>query len=158
MTAVVGTILGAGAITSTLKGTHFTGVIAQNASEEEDVGFPSDWATVGVQTVEVRNITIQSDQQLEWDIQFYASDSHSSTDHDLDTFVTNLNFATTDGIQNAGTAQYRYDKNPTFTPFMYTDEDNSSEYHITLVNRNAAEKNAGATGEVVIKIYAVPII
>ncbi len=158
MTAVIGTIPGAGAIISTDKDTHFTDSLAQNVVEEEDIGFPADWATAGMQTVEIRNITVQSDQQLEWDIQFYATDGHSNTDLDLDKFVTNVNFATADGVQNAATAQFRYDKNPTFTPFFYTDEDNSSEFHITLVNRNGTAKNAGATGEIVIKIYAVPIV
>ena len=158
MTAVVGTIPGAGAIISTDKDTHFTDELLTNAVEEEDIGFLSDWATAGIQTLEIRNITVQSDQQLQWDIQFYATDAHSNTDLDLDKFVTTLNFATSDGIQNAGTAQFRYDKNPTFTPFLYTDEDNSSKFHITLVNRDGTKKNAGGTGEIVIKIYAVPVI
>ncbi len=158
MTAVVGTILGASEIISSDKDTHFTTQLVTNAVEEENISFPSAWVTAGIQTVEIRNITAQSDQNLQWDIQFYATDAHSSTDLDLDKFVTTLNFATSDGIQNAGTAQFRYDKNPTFIPFMYTDEDNSSEFHITLVNRDGTTKNADATGEIVIKIHAVPVI
>ncbi len=158
MTAVVGVILGAGAIISSDKDTHFTTQLVTNAIEEEDISFPSDWATAGIQTVEIRNITAQSDQNLQWDIQFYATDAHSNIDLDLDKFITTLNFATSDGIQNAGTAQFRYDKNPTFTPFFYTDEDNSSEFHITLVNRDGTTKNADGTGEIVIKVYAVPVI
>ncbi len=158
MTAVVGAIPGAGEIISTDKGVEFTTQINQNAVDEENISFPSAWGTVGIQTVQIRNITVQSDQNLQWDVQFYATDAHSNTDHDLDKFVTNLNFATTDGIQNAGAAQFRYDKNPTFTPFIYTDEDNTSEFHVTLVNRSATAKNAGGTGEFVLKIYAVPLI
>jgi hypothetical protein len=59
-------------------------------------------------------------------------------------------------VQNAGADQYRYDKNPTFTPFLYTDEDNSSKFHITLVNRDVTTKET--TDDIVIKIYAVPVI
>ncbi|HDY67399.1 MAG TPA: hypothetical protein ENH85_06395 [Candidatus Scalindua sp.] len=158
MTAVIGTIPGASEIISTDKDTHFTTELLTNAIEEEDISFPSTWVTTGTQTVEIRNITVQSDQQLQWDIQFYATDAHSNTDLDLDKFVTNVNFATSDGVQNAGTAQFRYDKNPTFIPFMYTDEDNTSEFHITLVNRDGTKKNAGASGEIVIKVHAVPVI
>ncbi len=156
MTAVIGTIPGAGAIISTVKGDHFTGQLATNAVEEEDIDFPSDWGTAGIQTVEVRNLTVQSDINIQWDVQFYATDAHSNTDLDLDKFVTNINFGELDGVQNAGTAQFRYDKNPTFTPFMYTDEDNSSEFHITLVNRDGTTKET--TDDIVIKIYAVPVI
>ncbi len=158
MTAVVGTIPGAGEIISSDKDIHFTTELATNAIEEEDISFPSDWVTAGIQTVEIRNITAQSDQNLQWDIQFYATDAHSNTDLDLDKFVTNLNFVTGDGIQNAGAAQFRYDKNPAPEPFLYTDEDNSGEFHITLANRDGTTKNSGATGEFVLKIYAVPVV
>lgn len=157
MTAVVGTAQGASEIISTDKDVHFTTELIADAVEEENISFPSAWVTTGIQTVEIRNLTVQSDQNIQWDIQFYATDAHSNTDLDLDKFVTNVNFGTGDGVTNAGTGQYRYDKNPTFIPFMYTDEDNSSEFHITLVSRGAT-KNAGATGEIVIKIHAVPIV
>ncbi len=156
MTAVIGTIPGAGAIISTDKDTHFTTQLATNAVEEEDIGFPSDWATAGIQIVEIRNLTVESDINNQWDIQFYATDAHSNTDLDLDKFITNINFATGDGVRNAGAGQWRYDKNPTFTPFFYTDEDNTSEFHITLVNRDGTTKET--TDDIVIKIYAVPVI
>ncbi|KKN36596.1 hypothetical protein LCGC14_0771830, partial [marine sediment metagenome] len=36
--------------------------------------------------------------------------------------------------------------------------DNSSQFHVTLINRDAATKLAGATGEIVLTIHAVPIM
>ncbi len=157
MTAVIGTVPGAFKITSTDKDTDFEASANDGVALEEDISFPSDWSTAGIQTVEIINITIQADQNIQWDISLYATDAHSNTDLDLDKFVTNVNYAIGDGAQNGGTGQYRYDKNPTFIPFIYTDEDNTSEYHVTLVPRGA-NKNAGASGEVVIKIHAVPVI
>ncbi len=157
MTAVIGTIPGAFEITSTDKDTDFEGAANDGVALEEDISFPSDWVTTGMQTVEIINITIQSDQNLQWDISLYATDAHGNTDLDLDKIVTTVNYATTDAIQTAGAAQWRYDKNPTFRPFIYIDEDNTSEFHITLIPRGG-NKNAGGTGEVVIKIHAVPIV
>ncbi len=157
MTAVVGTILGAFEITSTDKDTDFEGSATDGVALEEDISFLADWVTTGIQTVEIINLTIQSDQNLQWDISLYATDAHGNSDQDLDKIITTVNYATTDAIQTAAANQWRYDKNPTFIPFMYTDEDNSSKYHITLIPRGAT-KNAGATGKVVIKIHAVPVI
>jgi len=144
--------------TDTDKDTHFTGAIAQDAVEEENVGFPADWATCKIQKCSVTNVSILSDQQLDWELQFYSTDAHSNTDADVDTFITALDFIGTDAKQNAGAGLWRYDLDPATFPFEYVDADNTSEFHITLINRSAVAKNAGATGEVKVRITAEPIM
>lgn len=159
MTTTIGTIPGAFKITASDKDSHFTGALATNAAEEENISFHTDWATAGIQVAEVTNISLESDQQLDWELQFYATDGQADTsDMDNDTFITSVLFSSSDAKQNAATGQWKYDANPTFLPFNYIDQDNSSEWHVTLVNRDGVSKNSGNTGEVVIKIHAVPVI
>ncbi len=140
------------------KDTHFTGALAQNASEEENIAFPSDWGTLGVQKLNIRNISVLSDQPLSWELQFYATDGQGNADADTNSFITSLIFDASDAKQNDGTGLYSYDANPAHLPFVYHDEDNTSEFHLTLVNRSAAAKTAGAAGEVKVRIHAEPIV
>lgn len=145
-------------ITSSDKDTHFTGAIAQNAFEEENIAFPTDWGLLQYNRAEILNISLESKENLDWEVQFYATDGHADTsDLDVDSYITSILFPATDGKRNAGTGQWKYDANPAHVPFIYHDEDNSSEYHITLVNRSAAAKTAGAAGQAVVKIHANPI-
>ena len=140
------------------KDSHFTGALAQNAVETEDIGFPADWATMVLSKAKILGVTIISDQQLAWDVKFYAKDTHAVTsDLDLDSAIRTLKFDASAGVQEAGANQYYYDIDPTEFPFIYHDEDNTSEFHVTLINRSATAKNAGATGEVVVIIHAIPI-
>lgn len=140
------------------KDTHFSGALAQNAIEAEDIAFPSDWGVMGIEKVQILGISVISDQQLAWDIKFYGKDTHAvTTDLDLDFFERTFKLNESDGIQEAGANQYYYDLDPTQFPFVYHDQDNTSEFHITLANRSATAKIAGATGEVVVIIHAVPI-
>lgn len=151
-------LLDSAAIIRTDKDSHFTGAIAQFAAEEENIGFPTDWATVGIQKVQIESLTLISDQALSYDIQFYSKDTFANTDIDSDKFVKTFKFVQGDGIQRAGANQYYYDISPDSLPYTYIDEDNSSEFHIALINRSATAKNAGATGEVTLIINAVPIL
>ena len=140
------------------KDTHFTGALVQHAVEAENIGFPGDWDTIGIQKVEILGVSVISDQQLAWDIKFYGKDTHAvTTDLDSDFFEKTLKLDASDGIQEAGANQYYYDLDPSFFPFIYHDEDVTSELHVTLVNRSATAKTAGAAGEVVIIIHAIPI-
>lgn len=138
------------------KDTHFTSALALDAVEEEDISFPADWATAGIQKCVVKNVSILSDQALDWELQFYSTDAKSSTDADLDSIITTLEFAAADAKQNAGTGLYRYDLDPSTFPFNYIDNDSTSEFHLILANRDAVSKNAGGTGEIKIRITAEP--
>jgi hypothetical protein len=140
------------------KDTHFTDALTQHAVEEENIDFPSDWGTLQVQKCEISSISVLSDQLLDWEVQFYATDGHSNTDADTDSYITSITFNSSDGRQNASTGLYRYDANPAFLPFIYHDEDRTSEFHISLVNRSATAKASGGTGEVKLRIQATPIL
>ncbi len=142
------------------KDTHFTGSIAQNAVEEENIAFPTDWGLIQCNKCQILNVSIEADQPLDLEVLFFANDVHSDTDLDLDRAITSLFFSAADAKRtgNPLAGQYRYNLDPATFPFIYHDEDNSSEFHITLINRDATTKNAGGTGEIVLTIHAVPIM
>ena len=140
------------------KDTHFTGALAQNAVKTENISFPADWVTMGLRKAKIVDIKIISDQQLAWDVKFYSKDTHAvTTDLDADSFIRTFKFDASAGVQEAGADQYYYDIDPSEFPFVYIDEDGTSEFHVTLVNRSATPKTAGAAGEVVVIIQAIPI-
>jgi hypothetical protein len=138
------------------KDTHFTGAIAQNASEEENVALPAALAGVnGDARGIIRAFTVLSDQNLDWQLIFCSKDIFTDTDLDIDSTMLTYRFtASTDALQIGGTGPYYYFKDGLELP--YVDEDKTGELHISLVNRSATGKNAGATGEVVVKIYIEP--
>ncbi|KKM92866.1 hypothetical protein LCGC14_1214130 [marine sediment metagenome] len=143
------------------KDTHFTDAITKlGGFEEEDIAFPAEWGLIQSNKCEVLNVSIQSDQPLDLEVLFFATDAHADTDLDKDRAITSLFFAGTDAKRtgNPLTGQYRYNLDPATFPFTYHDEDNSSQFHITLINRDATDKIAGATGEIVLTIHAVPIM
>lgn len=134
------------------KDSHFTGALATNAIELENVtGLKSP-------AFNIESVTLQSDQNLDWDIYVWATDGHSDTDVDLDYFLGKITFVAADGKQIAGAGQYYYDTSSCsqpFRPFPAYDRDavapgagGKYELHTGLVNRSATSKNAGATGEV----------
>ena len=90
------------------KDVHFTGALIQNAIEVESIDFPSNWGTVGINECTIEGISIQSDQNLEWDVYIFSTSGHSDTDLDLDTFVDKFNWATTTADRIAGAGQYYY--------------------------------------------------
>ncbi len=140
------------------KDSHFIGSIVQHEVETADISFPSDWATMGISKVKVLGVSIISDQSLAWDVKFYAKDTHAvTTDLDSDSFIKTLKFDVSAGVREVASDQYYYDIDPTQFPFIYHDEDNTSEFHITLVNRSSTDKTAGAGGEIVLIIHAIPI-
>ena len=139
------------------KETHFSGALAQNVVEIESIDFPTDWGIVGINETIIEGVSIQSDQNLEWDVFIFATSDTTDTDLDLDTFTDFFNFATTSGKQIAGTNQFYYSSPANFMAIPYRDSDNSSKLHVALVNRSATSKNAGATGEITIKFAVRPV-
>jgi len=130
------------------KDTHFTGSIAQNAHETESLTLPDDYYELSIE-----NISIQSDQKLEWDVILWSSDKFNNPDLDQDAFVALINFPITAQKQIAETNQYYVDDNQ---HICYPISDDH-KLHISLCNRSAEAKNAGATGEVVIKLFVRPV-
>ena len=139
------------------KDTHFTGALATNVVEHEDIDYPSDWGVLGLNEMIIESVSIQSDQNLEWDVFIWSGAENLNADLDLDTFLDYFNFPTTSGKQLGGTAQFYYASVSNNVAIPYRDNDKTSKLHISLVNRSATAKNAGATGEIVVKIAVRPI-
>tara|TARA_Y100000034_G_scaffold9879_1_gene10465 strand:+ start:1472 stop:1903 length:432 start_codon:yes stop_codon:yes gene_type:complete len=127
------------------KGSHFTGAIAQNAQEAEDL------TGLAWNKIVIRGVMIQADQQLRFRVIFWAKDSLDDTDLDADAYIGEVEVdLVAYGYQIAGANQYYLDIRG--LALDYQDEDSTNELHISLQNLSAAAKNAGATGEVVVEI------
>lgn len=125
------------------KDTDFVLAQAQNVSDNANL--------TGLDTNEVtiRDVIILSDQPLAWEVQLYTTDGFENADADLDTYLASIRFSEGDGKQIDGAGLYRYDVHG--LSLFYEDLDATNELHVKLVNRSATAKNAGATGEIVVK-------
>ena len=142
------------------KDTHFTGGLAQNAGEFETLSRTSGNPYPASNRFIIEKIAVQSDQNLDWDVVLWSGAAADATDLDADLFVEYEAFATTAGKQIAGANQFYYATSGLSIPYIDGDVErrsNSPQVHVTLVNRNAAAKNAGATGEVVVVITMRPV-
>ena len=137
------------------KDTHFTGALVTNAAENENVVLAPALAGVGGNArAQLRSIAIISDQNLDWEVMLFRKDTFGTSDLDTDSFVGRWTFAAADAVRIAGAGSYYYYIDG--LDEAYTDEDASGELHVTLLNRNAVAKNAGATGEIVVKLRFEP--
>jgi hypothetical protein len=137
-------------------GTHFTGAIAQNAKEDENITLPGALDGIGGNARGyIRGIMIQSDENLAWELAFWSSDTFDDTTLDDDDFLSRWSFAAADGVRFGGANQYYYYIEGLEIP--YVDDDKSGELHMSLVNRSAASKTAGAGGEVVVEVFIEPM-
>jgi len=125
------------------KDTNFTGALAQNASEDANLA-----GLVSNQIV-IKDVVVIADQQLAFEIQLFTTDGFSNADLDLDTYLGSIRFSEGDGKQVGGAGPFYYDVHG--LDLFYTDADGTNEIHARLVNRSATAKNAGATGEIVVK-------
>ncbi len=140
------------------KDTHFTGALAQNAIENENIAFPSDFSTAQIQKLLINKISLQSDQALNWDLILWSDDGFADTsDMDSDAHIIKGEFLASNSYQIAGANQYYYDYEPV-NPIPYIDQDNSGELHVGLINRSITAKIAGATGEVKIRFMVEPVL
>lgn len=107
--------------------------------------------------------SIISDQNLAWELNFWSREAGSgAATVALDSFLGRWTFAAGDGVRIAGAGSYRYFIFGLDIP--YIDEDPRSDrdppyngrIHLSLVNRSAASKNAGPTGEVKVRLYVDP--
>lgn len=139
------------------KDSHFTTELAENAIEHEDISFPTDFSVQEIHELLIEHVTIQSDQNLEWDIFVWSGAENLNADLDLDEFTDYFNFPKSTGKQIAGTAQFYY-ASPSSTKLgiPYVDTDNTSKLHVSLVNRSSTNKAAGATGEVKVRFGVRP--
>lgn len=140
------------------KDTHFSGALAQNAAEQEALAFPGNLRT---NELIIEAVTVQSDQNLEWDLVLWKAVAGANADLDLDNFVDYINFPATSGKQIAGAGQYYYASAASLA-IPYKDEGaadkaTNASVHCSLVNRSVTGKNAGATGEVVVTLFVRPV-
>lgn len=137
------------------KDSHFTGALIENAIESEDLNYPTDWRIAQINEILIKGITIQADQNLEWDIFLWSKESKDNTDLDVDTFVDFINFPSTIGKQIAGSNQYYYSLSNLSIP--YEDIGKQRKLHCSIVNRSSTAKLAGGTGEVVVSFAVSPV-
>jgi hypothetical protein len=138
------------------KDSHFTGAIAQNAKEDENVSLPGALAGVnGNARSLIRSIVVQSDENLAWELAFWSKDTFDDTDLDVDTFQSRWTFVVADGIRFGGAGQYYYYIDGLDIP--YVDGDNSGELHISLVNRSSSGKSSGGSGEAIVAVTMQPM-
>lgn len=134
------------------KDVEFTGAIVQNAAEEENLVIPSGLSGMNGQVeLILRGLSIVSDQNLAWELQFYSSDAFQEANLDADGYIGRWSFAAADGVQIGATGSYNYYIDGLEIPLW--DDDKTGEIHVALVNRSATSKNAGATGEIVVTFW-----
>ncbi len=136
------------AIISSDKDVDFIGALAQNAGANANLtGLPDNDGVIA-------SLSLLADQALAFEVQFYSRDTFDNADLDLDTYLGSYRFAEGDGLQVAGAGSFKFDVSHLDLP--YRDVDGTLELHVKLVNRSAAAKNAGATGEVVVRVLFEP--
>lgn len=138
------------------KDVNYIGALVQNAGADENITLPPQCAGVGnTAQVFIRAITIVSDQNLAWELDFWSTSGFANADLDLNSYIGRWTFGTGDGVQIAGAGSYYYYIDGLGIP--YYDDSKAGQLHMTLVNRSATSKNAGATGEIVITVWCEPM-
>lgn len=122
---------------------EFTGAIVTNATEEENI------AGLVANKVRITGVAIMSDQQLDYRLIFFGSDTFANADPDVDRFVNEVELDLPSyGFQIAGAGLWYMAVNGLEIDFQ--DADNTSELHVALQNLSAAAKIAGVGGEIVV--------
>lgn len=135
---------------------EFTGAIAQNAQETENIVLGSALqGTNGIAANILQAIEIVATENLAYTLDFYGTDAFNSATPNLNRFLGTWAFAASDGLQVAGTGLYRYYIDGLGIPLW--DYDNSGELHVALVNRSVAGKSAGAGGAMTVTFWCTPM-
>ena len=124
-------------VVRSVAGTHFTGVINQNAYELEDLGQMLTPHAV------ISTVTVWSEQNLDWDLMFFRTGTgqpHATIDSDR--MIDWVSFTSTDGVQLGGASHYRYASSGLNIRIPSDD----GHLHVMLVNRNAVAKLASGSG------------
>lgn len=135
--------------------TQFTDALAQDVKEDEDIAIPADWLTCTINKMKVINVSIQSKQNLEWDLILWSKSAKDNIALNTDNYIIKLNFPVASGRQIAAANQFYYEQT-NLIPIAYNDDSNQSKIHCSIVNRSIAAKNAGATGQIKVRFVASP--
>ena len=122
---------------------EFAGAIVTNATEEENI------AGLVANKVRITGVAIISDQQLDYRLIFFGSDTFANADPDVDAFRNEVELNIPGfGFQIAGAGLWYMSVNGLEMDLQ--DNDGTSELHVALQNLSAAAKIAGVGGEVVV--------
>ncbi len=136
---------------------------AQNAMLTAEITNASVGAGGNVRS-RIKSLSILSDQNLAWEVNFFGRNTYLTNQADLDLvfFIGRWNFAAGDGTQIAAAGPFIYYVDGLDIPYQDADGALPPAHvgiiHIGLVNRSATAKNAGATGEVVLEIGVEPTL
>lgn len=134
------------------KDADFTEALAINRMEIESLSFPDSWSKVELHECIIENVTIQSKQNLEWDVWIFSTSWGNDSDLDTDSFIDGFNFPKTEGRQIEDKGQYYYVSPTNHIAVPFKDENMTARIHVGLVNRSTTAKYTGASGEVKIRI------
>ena len=133
------------------KDTHFSGAIAQNAIESENI------TGLTANEITITGISMIGDENLSYRVWLFETDDFQESDLDNDEFVEFVDLdLSANGARIAGAGAYYYAQ--TNLNIDYEDLDATNELHIALQNLSAGAKTAGAAGEIVLKISYIPRI
>ena len=127
------------------KDINFTGAIALNAKEDENL--------TGLETnkIVITDVMIEAEENLQFFLLLWSTDGFENADLDVDSFLGFIDLdIPNNGFRIAGANQYYL--NATGINLHYSDDDATNELHVSLLCRSAAGKTAGAAGEVKVKI------
>jgi hypothetical protein len=153
----------------TLKGVHFTGIIAQDESAQENLVPKGTDATNGVvpeglaagrhTRSRLKSIRITSKENLAWEVWLFGTNAFATANADTDRFIGFWTFAAADAKRTTlhggalDTYFYYYIDG---LDVVYHDTDMTGAIHIRLANRSVASKSAGAAGELTIALALEP--
>jgi hypothetical protein len=133
---------------------HLTAAALVNVPVVADITLPGCLAGMnGNARNHVRSITIISQQNHAWELEFWRSATHGGT-IDADTFIGRWTFDPGDATRESGTGNYRYYIDGLDVP--YVDNDNSGKLHLSLIDRTAGKLAQGAGGDIVVKVRMEP--
>lgn len=142
--------------------TDLTAACALNAMITVDIKNNAVGAGGAVKS-RVRSLTLMSDQNLAWEINFFGTADYVSliaTSFESVHFLGRYQFQAADGLQIAATGAYYYYIDGLDLAYQDFDFGNKVRnpvadigvVHVGVVNRGAGAKNAGATGRLVVGI------
>lgn len=130
------------------KDSHFTTELAQYVTEEENI------SGLNSNKVMIYAIVIESDQQLNFRLHFFSKDIFADADLDVDTWIGFVDLdLVSHGVRYGNTNQWLLNITSDQGQLLYEDEDETEELHLALENLSSQTKNAGATGEIKLKIF-----
>ena len=137
-------------------GTNFTGAAVTNARLDEDIAFPNE--IKNSHEVMIESVALIATQNLSYDFYFFSGAAKSNASPDLDTFLDFISFDAAAGFQIAGSGLYYYSRAGLNLNYKDVDETTPAALlHVSLVNRSATSKSAGAGGRLVLLVACRPI-